>query len=186
MTTKNNFLAMLEEFSTRHADKSELTQRFISLLNNHDDETAFLRNCFDDGHFVWSVLVTNTDRSKLMLMHHKKFWTWQQFWGHADGEMDMLNVARRELEEEAGIVWGDVEILPIIFSLDVHGVPAHHNEPAHYHYDVTFLAVVDESIIVNKQEAEVLDIEWFDIDLLRAELHGGKFSSWLENNLNYL
>gem|GEM_PF-6609884 len=52
MTTKNNFLAMLEEFSTRHADKSELTQRFISLLNNHDDETAFLRNCFDDGHFV--------------------------------------------------------------------------------------------------------------------------------------
>ena len=49
-------------------------------------------------------MIANPERTKVLLMLHKKFGRWQQFGGHCDGEVDVRNVALREFHEESGIL----------------------------------------------------------------------------------
>ena len=48
-------------------------------------------------------MIVNPEKTKVLLMLHKKFQRWQQFGGHCDGEIDVRNVAVREFHEESGI-----------------------------------------------------------------------------------
>jgi 8-oxo-dGTP pyrophosphatase MutT (NUDIX family) len=152
----------------------------IDLLEKYDDNRIFFRNHFDDGHFTGSVLVVNPEKTKVLLMHHKKFWTWQQFGWHVDGQTNIREEAIRELEEEAGIQEKDINMSENIFNFDIHSVPAIGDEPAHYHYDVEYLAVVDDDLEYIKQEAEVHDIQWFQISEVLKESEGWKYSTGLQ------
>ena len=97
-------------------------------------------------------------------MFHKKFQKWLQFGGHSDGDTDTMATAIREFHEESGI-----EIAPIImddiFNIDIHDIPADLKwRPAHQHYDVLYLGSIPEDTPFTRQESEVDDIRWFDID----------------------
>lgn len=78
---------------------------------------------------------------------HRKLGRWLQPGGHADGDGDLLAVARREAEEETGLlglqaldgVSGDPAPEPLPLDLDIHRIPARPTEPAHEHFDVRFL-----------------------------------------------
>lgn len=74
------------------------------------------------GHITASMFITNPERTKLLLMLHKKFQRWQQFGGHCDGEIDVRIVALREFHEESGIL-DEPEMSDAIFHVDVHDVP---------------------------------------------------------------
>ena len=37
-------------------------------------------------------------------------------------------------------------------------------QPAHHHYDIIYLAAASEDTLFARQESEVDDIRWFDID----------------------
>lgn len=96
-------------------------------------------------------------------MLHKKFQRWQQFGGHCDGETDVRNVAFREFHEESGIEI-DPEIQDNIFLIDVHDIPLDaKGRKEHYHFDIMYLWVIDESTPFSRQIEEVDDIRWFDI-----------------------
>lgn len=105
-----------------------------------------------------SGLLVSADRQRVLMNHHKGLDKWLCFGGHADGETDIFNAARREVIEESGIE----AIEPVssaIFALDVHEIPANENrqEPAHYHFDITFLfqtAAVD-SFLSSDESYEV-------------------------------
>ncbi len=63
-----------------------------------------------------------------------------QFGGHADGSADLFDVARREVQEESGLL----AIEPVrdaIVDIDIH--PIRYNakkaESAHLHYDVRYI-----------------------------------------------
>lgn len=170
---------LIRRFEHQHPNKVEHTSKSLKLLEKFKDNTTFLRTCFDDGHFTGSVLVINREKTKVLLMHHIKLGTWQQFGGHADGEIDIRSVAIRELEEEAWIYEKDANIPKDILNIDVHLVPAHKWEPDHYHYDISFLAVVDKNITFEKQEEEVNEIQWFDILKVKKELESWKYASGL-------
>lgn len=96
-------------------------------------------------------------------MFHKKLQFWLQFWGHADGEVDILNVAIREFHEESGI---DMEPMMIdwIFNADVHDIPENRWVPSHKHLDILYLGIIPEDTPFSRQESEVDDIRWFDIE----------------------
>ena len=64
------------------------------------------KNCFSrenlQGHITAGALVCDC-AGNILLNHHKKSGKWFQFGGHSEGEEDCLNVASREIMEEAGI-----------------------------------------------------------------------------------
>lgn len=127
---------------------------------------AFWRDCFTPGHFCGSAWVTNPARNKTLLLMHPKLHTWLQFGGHADGEVNLFEVALRELEEESGLKAQQLK-LPLedaIFDVDVHPIPAREKngktEPEHLHYDVRFLVEVDDAQPL-PQSPEGLTFRWF-------------------------
>ncbi len=79
---------------------------------------------------------------------------------------DLAAVALREAEEESGL--RDLEVLPTIFDLDRHLIPARGDEPAHWHYDVRYVVLArgDEAFTVNE---ESLALAWRPVSDIAAD-----------------
>lgn len=162
---KNDLKELFYEYQwTLKEWENNYTKNHIDLLEKFDDNYAFMRNCFDDGHFTASTFVVNKDFSKILLMHHIKFDRWQQFWWHADGEIDLLNEAKRELHEESWAPHNEIFIFDDILELDIHDVQHKWWEQKHKHYDVRFLAIIDENTILSKADDEAHAVAWFDFE----------------------
>ncbi len=110
------------------------------------------------------MLISNPEHTKVLLMFHKKLQKWLQFGGHSDGDIDTLATAIREFHEESGII-REPDIFVDIFDIDIHEIPADPKwRPTHQHYDILYLGVIPEDTPFVRQESEVDDIRWFDID----------------------
>jgi 8-oxo-dGTP pyrophosphatase MutT (NUDIX family) len=109
------------------------------------------------GHFTGSAWLVSADGQRVLLMHHRKLQRWLQLGGHADGDPDLAAVALREAGEESGLI--DLVVLPEIFDMDLHVIPARRDEPEHWHYDVRYVVVArgSEQFTVNE---ESLDLAW--------------------------
>jgi len=116
--------------------------------------------------------VVNADGSRALLHHHRKLGRWLQFGGHCDGDEDVVRVAQREAFEESGIE-GLIVASARPFDLDLHQIPAHGNEPTHWHYDVRYVLIAPENALgVTSSESHAL--RWFTADEMeRLPLDGG-------------
>lgn len=154
------------QFHTEHFPDDRIAcERTISWIREHG-EFAFVKECLG-WHITGSLLITNPEKTKVLLMFHKKYKEWVQFWGHCDGETDVKNVAIREFYEESGIQVEPI-ILDDIFSVIVWDVAERTSssgmyQPAHQHYDIIYLWVIPEDTEFSRQESEVDDIRWIDI-----------------------
>jgi 8-oxo-dGTP pyrophosphatase MutT (NUDIX family) len=111
------------------------------------------------GHLTASAFVVDRERQHLLLIHHKALDRWLQPGGHADGDPDLLAVARREVLEETGLA----EVAPVTphpFDLDIHPIPARAGVPAHLHYDVRFLFEAHSGSVLQGNEREVHGAVW--------------------------
>jgi len=154
-----DFHTGLEEYSARFPTEGNLVGRFRSLLTRPD---AFYRTCIP-GHFTASALILNRSKTRVLLVEHRKLGFWVQPGGHADGEIHLEEVARKEVEEETGLK--EFASADLILDLDIHPIPARTNEDAHDHYDVRYLFIADpEMPLVISDEST--DLKWVDIENL--------------------
>lgn len=152
----------LENYKPFDMQEADNVKRVIEFLKGE--------NCYDrsnlSGHITAGGLVAD-DKGNVLLNHHKKTGMWFQFGGHSDGDSDCINVARREISEEAGIF--DCELISNkIFDVDVQKIDfsAKKNEPEHFHYDINFLFYVkDKKFEVSNESTE---IKWVSIDEARC------------------
>ncbi len=152
----------LQDHITAFPEDREATEKVIGWIEQYR-EFAFVKDNLA-GHITASMLITNPERTKVLLMLHKKFQRWQQFGGHCDGEVDVRNVAIREFHEESGILIEPV-MSDAIFHVDVFDVPVDAKDrPAHFHFDILYLGIIPEDAAFNQQESEVDDIRWFSLD----------------------
>jgi 8-oxo-dGTP pyrophosphatase MutT (NUDIX family) len=157
-----DLISSILQYQIANPDKKYVMDRFLNLLETHS-QAAFVNDNWD-WHITASMLITNPDHTKVLLMFHKKLQKWLQFGGHSDGDMDPLATAIREFHEESGIIV-EPTIYPDIFDIDIHHIPADLKwRPAHQHYDILYLGVIPEDTPFARQESEVDDIRWFDID----------------------
>ena len=121
-----------------------------------NNETAFSREN-TVAHMTASAWVVNKDRSKVLMIYHNIYNSWSWLGGHADGETDLLAVAVREVQEEAGIV----NVHPVseeIFSLESLTVDGHVKKgryvSSHLHLNITYLLEADseESVLIKTDE----------------------------------
>ncbi len=135
-----------------------MTAATIAFVEAHAD--CLLRTCAP-GHLTGSAWVVSPDRTRALLTHHRKLDKWLQLGGHADGDPDLLAVARREAEEESGLP-AVRAIGTAIFDVDRHWIPERKGEPGHYHYDLRFRFEADPAIplrITNESK----DLAWVDV-----------------------
>jgi 8-oxo-dGTP pyrophosphatase MutT (NUDIX family) len=149
-------------YALRFPEEADLA-RFADWLRHASD--PFHRET-QAGHFTGSAWLVSADGERVLLMHHRKLQRWLQLGGHADGDANLPNVALREAEEESGLV--DLEVLPEIFDMDLHVIPARRDEPEHWHYDVRYVVVARGSEVFTVNE-ESLDLAWRDIAQLAGD-----------------
>ena len=138
------------------AGEVEAKREMLALAEAADD--PFSRYLYEPGHFTASGFVLSSDGRSLLMVHHRRLDRWLQPGGHIDptGEQ-VVEASMREIEEETGI--GALTLADDgIFDIDVHRVPAHKGEPAHYHFDVRFLFHAADADVVAADE--VHDAAW--------------------------
>ncbi|MEN0109455.1 MAG: NUDIX hydrolase [Planctomycetota bacterium] len=173
MNAREELRAMLAAYVAAHPDESETAARIGRLVTGHAD--CFQRGC-RPGHLTASAWVVSADGARHLLLRHRKLGKWLQPGGHADGDTDLLAVARREVTEETGLsglepIVSASGLLPL--DLDVHQIPARIDangaeiDDAHEHHDVRFLfRATGEDRLTANHESDGL--AWLEPDGVQA------------------
>lgn len=162
---REELILQIEEYIPFNEQEERDKEIILKWIKNNPD--AFLREN-NVAHITASAWVVNKDRSKVLMVYHNIYNSWSWTGGHADGETDLLSVAIREVQEEAGI--SDVRaVSDKIFSLESLTVDGHIKKgkyvSSHLHYNITYLLEADSDEKVAVKEDENSDVAWFEPDI---------------------
>lgn len=161
---QSSLAKQLADYRQRWPSEGEVVEQFLALLA--DPANPFVRERLE-GHFTGSAWLVGGDGRRVLLTHHRKLDRWLQLGGHADGDIDLAQVALKEAEEESGLDGLRVEA-DEIFDLDRHWIPERGDVPGHWHYDARYVvrAGENEDYVVGE---ESLDLAWREIAPLADE-----------------
>ena len=148
------FRALLESYQTTFEEERDFLPDFIQLTQ---DPVSFKRER-KSGHFTASSWIINKERTHTLLTLHRRLNRWLQLGGHADGNENLMEVAMEEAREESGLQSLRL-LVPAIFDIDKHLIPANATVAQHYHYDTRILIEADlhEPLTIS---SESLDLAW--------------------------
>ena len=155
---RNSLLTLLDAYTTSDKTEQTMCQEIKEFVSANPE-------CFErtlqTGHVTASGWIVSEDRSQVLLMHHRKLDRWFQPGGHCDGDPNVLEVAKKEVEEETGLQSFKLA-QEGIFDVDIHLIPANSKDQAHYHYDIRFLFEADsaQKLIIN---IESKDVKWIPV-----------------------
>ena len=115
------------------------------------------------AHLTASAWVVSPDRSQVIMVYHNLYKSWSWMGGHADGDRDLLRVAKKEVMEECGLT--DLTVVsPEIFSLEVLCVDGHEKKgeylSSHLHLNVTYLFEADPAKPLRIKPDENSAVDW--------------------------
>lgn len=118
------------------------------------------------AHMTASSWLLNRSHDKVLMIYHNIYHSWSWTGGHADGETDLLAVAKREAMEETGVT--DIRaVTEDIFSIEILTVDGHEKKgvyvPSHLHLNVTYLLEADEEEVLRVKPDENSGVRWFSL-----------------------
>lgn len=127
-----------------------------------------------EKHFVATGFVLNKDRSKMLMVHHRKLDKWVAPGGHIEPDETPTEAALREVLEETGVEAEIVECsnvkltpepemeaqLEPPFAMLSEYIPQHGDTDAHIHLDFIFICEADDRKPISQQIKEVKDVRW--------------------------
>ena len=145
-------------------DEEEMYEKeyMLKFIETHDDYLT-RNNIF--GHLSASAFVVNETHDKFLAVYHIINNGWIYLGGHADGNSNLLEVAFKEVYEEAGV---HPKLLKKgIFSLQNDVVKNHVKNGKHVHFhthgDVMYLMVARESEVLKYSKSECMGVKWIDV-----------------------
>ncbi len=119
------------------------------------------------AHFTSSGFILNEAKDKVLMIYHNLYNSWAWTGGHADGEVNLLEVAMKEAKEETGVI----HLRPLtneIMSLDILPVWGHMKKgsyvSSHQHLNVSYLLVADETDVLRIKEDENSNVGWIPVE----------------------
>jgi 8-oxo-dGTP pyrophosphatase MutT (NUDIX family) len=177
--TENERIALqsaLEHHVATDAREEEDRVRMLRCAVEHGD--PFDRR-LAVGHFTGSAFVID-GAGRLLLTHHRKLGIWVQLGGHAEAERRGEAVALREAREESGLhhlgfhpALRDAGGEPRLLDVDIHGIPARRDEPAHEHWDLRYLFLAAEPALARRDPQESKALEWVPYAEVERRCDGG-------------
>ena len=159
-----NIRQQLEEYKPYNEQEEKDKEIFLRYMDTFDN--LFTREN-EFAHFTASAWLVNEDYTKVLMAYHNIYNSWSWVGGHADGDVDLLNVALKEASEETGLT----NVTPVskeIYSIEILGVPAHVKKgkhvATHVHLNVTYLLKASENDLTCIKPDENSDIGWFKLD----------------------
>ena len=159
-----NLIKSIENFTPHNPQEVQDKQEFLRRLKS--GEELFTRDNAS-AHITASAWVVNQDHTKVLMVYHNLYDSWSWLGGHADGDQDLLKVAKKEVQEESGLE-SIKEVISDIFSLEILPVNGHVKKgqyvSSHLHLNVTYLLEADELQSVRIKEDENSNVGWFGLD----------------------
>lgn len=119
------------------------------------------------AHLTASAWVVSPDRKQVIMVYHNLYKSWSWMGGHADGDWDLLHVAKKEVMEECGLQELTV-VSPEIFSLEVLCVDGHVKKgqylSSHLHLNVTYLFEADPAQMLHIKPDENSGVAWVAVE----------------------
>lgn len=120
-------------------------------------------------HLTASAFIINKEHTKVLCVFHNIYQSWSWVGGHADGDDDVLYVAKKETREETSLK-NFIELDPMPISIEILPVKGHVKNgkyvSAHTHLNITYLFEADENEKIHIQEEENSKIGWLTFDEL--------------------
>lgn len=118
-------------------------------------------------HLTASAWVVSPDRSQVIMVYHNLYRSWSWMGGHADGDSDLLRVAKKEVMEECGLT--ELRIVsPDIFSLEILSVAGHEKRgqyvSSHLHLNATYLFEADPAQPLRIKPDENSAVGWVNVE----------------------
>lgn len=162
---RKRVLDLLERATPADEQEKKSIQKIKELVSCH--ENIFERECLE-AHLTASALVINPQNKKILLHLHKKLKIWLQFGGHADGEINLSNVALKESMEETGLK--DLEFFQnkkIPLDIDLQIIPENGNVKQHYHLDFRYLLLTQTTTTPTPNANESQNLKFFSFKELK-------------------
>ena len=168
---KPNILPGWAEVIVRFSPKDGREERekamMLDLIMQYGDGILTRENDF--AHMTASSIIVSRDRKRTLMAFHKIYNSWAWTGGHADGESDFEAIARREAQEETGIVNlrrlgngpASVEILPVWAH-----IKRGKHVGSHLHLNVSYLFEADDSLPLRVAQDENSAVGWIEVDKL--------------------
>ncbi len=147
---------------------------FIPFNEQEERDKAILLKWFESGadiltreneiaHLTASAWVVSPDRKSVLMAYHNIYHSWAWLGGHADGDADLHQVARKEVMEESGVT--HVKFLSDEpFSIEILSVDGHVKKgryvSTHLHLNVTYLMEADPADAVQNRPEENSAVAW--------------------------
>lgn len=156
----------------------ELLKKYKPYNEQEEKDVQFIIDCEEKTgdilhrenemcHLCSSAFITNEDHTKILVIYHNIYNSWTWVGGHADGDDDMLYVAKKETQEETSLKnFKVLDDMPI--SVDSLPVAGHFKRgkyvPAHTHLCITYLFEASEKEEIHIREEENSNIAWMTFD----------------------
>ncbi len=123
-----------------------------------------------EGHVTGSAVVARPEGSAFLLVHHRKLSRWLQPGGHTEpSDRSAFDAALREAREETGITLFEAPLGRVVLDVDVHAIPAHGKDPAHFHFDIRYLLTASGSGEPGACEDPGRPMRWMTLEEALAE-----------------
>ena len=159
-------------------DLKEMIERFVPFNEQEESDKELMLKYIDDFsdvltrnnplcHFTASNWIVNKDKTKVLMIYHNIYDSWAWTGGHADGDSDLLHVAKKEAEEETGL--NNLKLLSDgIYAIQILTVDPHVKRgkfvSSHLHLDCCFLFEANEKDNLRIKKDENSGVKWIDID----------------------
>lgn len=159
----NDFIKQLEDYYPIDNKEKKVKKKMLKFINKYK------LKCFDrfnKGHFTSSAIIVSQNHKYMLMAYHNIYKTYAWLGGHADGEVDLEKVARKESFEEANI--DGLKLLKgNISSIEILKVKKHIKNnivvKSHYHYNVTYLFEGDLNQSIKPKLDENSSVKWIEI-----------------------
>ena len=163
-TEKQNLINALQIYVPYNEQEERDRDIMLQLLKTQEN---ILERENQTAHFSASSWLLNKEHTKVLMIYHNIYHSWSWTGGHADGEANLLEVAKRETMEETGIK-NIITVSDEIYSVEILTVDGHVKRgsyvPSHIHLNVTYLMEADEQEVLRVKPDENSGVKWFFLD----------------------
>lgn len=157
-------IRQIEAYSPFNEQEVRDKAQILSFLRSGEQ---FLTRENTAAHLTASGWVASPDRRQVIMVYHNLYRSWSWMGGHADGDADLLRVAKKEVMEECGLQELTV-VSPDIFSLEVLCVAGHEKKgqylSSHLHLNVTYLFEADPAKPLRVKPDENSGVAWVRVE----------------------
>lgn len=157
----------------------EMIKKYVPYNEQEEEDKKFFIECEEKDqiltrdnrlcHLTSSAFIINKEHTKVLCVYHNIYKSWTWVGGHADGDDDMLYVAKKETMEETSLK--NFKVLsnyPI--TIDSLPVSSHYKRgkfvPAHDHLSIAYLFEADEKETTHFLADENSAVGWLTFDEL--------------------